>query len=74
MFQVISKRTGITYDVYAVDSNRFLIFFNNNFTWQSMNDFRPIRTTEQERLKKNAIEKSTMFTRRSVTQCKPLYP
>lgn len=49
-FNVVSKRTGITYEVYAVRDSCFLIFFNGEFKWQSMSHFRPTKKTEQERL------------------------
>lgn len=50
LFKVMSKRTGITYDVYSVKDAHFLIFFKGEFRWQPMNNFRPTKTTEQEML------------------------
>lgn len=38
VFKVISKETGITYEVYAVKESKFLIFFNKGLsgtTWIS---------------------------------------
>lgn len=59
-FTVISKRTGISYEVFAVKDAHFLIFFNGNFTWQPMNNFRPNKMTEQERMEKES-PKSLLF-------------
>ena len=58
-FTVVSKGTGIEYDVYAVRNNEFLIFFNGSFVWQNMNYFRPCEETEQEKLSKET--KTSMF-------------
>ena len=58
-FKVISKATFIKYDVYAVRSNEFLIFFNGSFTWQNMNYFRPCEETDQEKFSKET--KTSMF-------------
>ena len=49
MFTVVSKRTGYTYEVYAVIDDEFLIFFNNEFRWQPMGLFRPQDFTQRER-------------------------
>ena len=57
-FSVISKKTGITYEVYAIKDNSFLIYCNNSFGWYSMNLFRPTRKTEQERLGETELRKS----------------
>lgn len=59
-FTVISRRTGLTYEVYAVKNSEFLIFFNGNFVWRPMSEFRPNKKTEQERMVEEKT-KSTMF-------------
>ena len=68
-FQVVSKRTGLTYDVYAVNNSNFLIFFNGEFKWCSMNQFRPTKTTQQERLQG---ENKSMF--RSQQRAEVMFP
>ena len=60
-FKVVSKKTGITYDVYAVREGTFLIYYNNNFTWQSMSLFRPTKKTEQEMLQSEIEDSKTLF-------------
>lgn len=57
MFTVVSKKTGYTYEVYAVIDDEFLIFFNNEFRWQPMNLFRPQDFTQRER----AVEDYPLF-------------
>lgn len=66
-FSVVSKRTGITYEVFAVKDNHFLIFFNGNFSWQSMSQFRPTKKTEQERLSSEE-DKKPMFRKQQREQ------
>lgn len=47
MFQVKNKETGQEYTVYAVGDEyltRFLIYEDNHWKWQCMDDFVPVNT------------------------------
>lgn len=47
MFQIKNKETGKKYTVYAVGDEyltRFLIYEDNHWKWQCMDDFVPVNT------------------------------
>lgn len=52
MFQVKNKETGQEYTVYAVGDEyltRFLIYEDNHWKWQCMDDFVPVNTKSASR-------------------------
>ena len=48
-FEVVSKRSGYVYEVYAVDDLKFLIYLNDEFQWVQMSLFRPKELTHREK-------------------------
>lgn len=73
MFTVKSKRTGIKYDVYAVNcgTNSFLVYFNDRFSWFPVSYFRPVETTEGEKKLNSNKGHSNIFKSSSYKESTP---